>query len=337
MKISDDDYKSINVAMALFENDFRTPILEKDILVTRAIQCIASIDIENVKAIFCGGTCLSKAYKVIKRMSEDVDFKIVASDDMTKSQKRKYHKTIKDCIVEKLKRNGFDNLEIKSMQENSFFRINIPYESRFANDNSFLRPYIKIECKAVKPLSSSVFMPINTIVDEILHLSSDKNIVPCFSMQENMVEKIVAMLRRLTDERDSVSKDKYLLRHVYDVSQLSQCCNNVNIEELNKYFSEKIAYDSIEFAGHCKLFANDPIQAMTSSLQRLIENRDFEQQYNESLSHMVYHNCFVPYSEAIANFCRVAQPLINSYDKILSASSQDTEEDSEYHCSFSPH
>ena len=33
-------------------------------------------DNKHFKLVFCGGTCLSKAYGILERMSEDVDFKV---------------------------------------------------------------------------------------------------------------------------------------------------------------------------------------------------------------------------------------------------------------------
>ncbi len=51
-------------------------IIEKDYYVTRIIHALSSVENEFFRLIFAGGTCLAKAYKIVKRMSEDVDFKI---------------------------------------------------------------------------------------------------------------------------------------------------------------------------------------------------------------------------------------------------------------------
>ena len=58
--------------------------LEKDWYATQALKIISQ---QSTKFIFSGGTCLSKAYDLIERFSEDLDFKIAEKMDRTK---RKY-------------------------------------------------------------------------------------------------------------------------------------------------------------------------------------------------------------------------------------------------------
>jgi Nucleotidyl transferase AbiEii toxin, Type IV TA system len=59
---------------------FRLPsvgLVEKDLHVVRAIAAIAQIDAAPFTLAFGGGTALARAHKLVSRMSEDVDFKIV--------------------------------------------------------------------------------------------------------------------------------------------------------------------------------------------------------------------------------------------------------------------
>src|SRR6267378_2706315 len=52
-------------------------LVEKDWYVVKALAAIAAVDTGDFRLVFGGGTALSRAYKLTKRMSEDVDFKIV--------------------------------------------------------------------------------------------------------------------------------------------------------------------------------------------------------------------------------------------------------------------
>lgn len=54
-----------------------TAPVEKDFHVVRALAAVASIDAAPFTLVFGGGTALARAHKIIRRMSEDVDFKIV--------------------------------------------------------------------------------------------------------------------------------------------------------------------------------------------------------------------------------------------------------------------
>ena len=60
-------------------------ILEKDLLLTQALRHIASTDTDGVGLVFCGGTCLSKAHRLIERMSEDVDFKLLVPEGLSRT------------------------------------------------------------------------------------------------------------------------------------------------------------------------------------------------------------------------------------------------------------
>ena len=59
---------------------FRLPsigLVEKDLEVVRAIAAIAALDVSPFTLVFGGGTALARAHKIVRRMWEDVDFKIV--------------------------------------------------------------------------------------------------------------------------------------------------------------------------------------------------------------------------------------------------------------------
>ena len=54
----------------------RPGLVEKDWHVVRAIGVIASVDTAGTMPAFSGGTSLSKGWELIKRFSEDIDFKV---------------------------------------------------------------------------------------------------------------------------------------------------------------------------------------------------------------------------------------------------------------------
>src|SRR5688572_12085155 len=63
----------------LTSTEKRIPLVyvEKDYYVTLALKEISKSPILKPKAIFKGGTSLSKAYKLIERFSEDIDLGIL--------------------------------------------------------------------------------------------------------------------------------------------------------------------------------------------------------------------------------------------------------------------
>ena len=51
--------------------------LEKDYIVTDALQALFKLEDPQFDFIFCGGTCFSKAYGLLDRISQDVDIKVI--------------------------------------------------------------------------------------------------------------------------------------------------------------------------------------------------------------------------------------------------------------------
>ena len=47
-------------------------VFEKDLLVAEVLKVVADSSVFDIQPVFCGGTCLSQAYQLIQRMSEDI-------------------------------------------------------------------------------------------------------------------------------------------------------------------------------------------------------------------------------------------------------------------------
>ncbi len=58
-------------------------LVEKDLFVLRALAAIAAVDLQALplRLVFGGGTALSRAHRLIQRMSEDIDLRIVTDSN----------------------------------------------------------------------------------------------------------------------------------------------------------------------------------------------------------------------------------------------------------------
>ena len=104
--------------------------LEKDVFVFDAIRIVLGLKDDNFTPIFCGGTCLSKAYKIIERMSEDVDFKIIPSPAflvLSKSAKRKNLSLFADKVAAAFIFGGIEksDIERKSRDNSRYTQFNL--------------------------------------------------------------------------------------------------------------------------------------------------------------------------------------------------------------------
>lgn len=61
-------------------------LVEKDFHVAKALAAVEMLDTSHLRLVFSGGTALCRAHRLIRRMSEDIDFKIVTSQLLTNSE-----------------------------------------------------------------------------------------------------------------------------------------------------------------------------------------------------------------------------------------------------------
>ena len=85
-------------------------LVEKDWHVSRAMQAISQVDSGIFRLVFAGGTCLARAHKLVQRMSEDVDFKVVlrGAAPSSANQLRKELGSLRDRVTAGLQAAGFD-------------------------------------------------------------------------------------------------------------------------------------------------------------------------------------------------------------------------------------
>jgi predicted nucleotidyltransferase component of viral defense system len=83
-------------------------VLEKDILITEVLQYLSLTNNFDIELIFCGGTSLSKAYGIIDRMSEDLDFKSILPSGLSRSSRRKLLEKFREKLTFDIESLGFE-------------------------------------------------------------------------------------------------------------------------------------------------------------------------------------------------------------------------------------
>ena len=84
--------------------DLPSPVLvEKDWYVVTALAAINTADLKPFRLVFSGGTALSRAHRLIQRMSEDIDLKIVSDEPRSRTELRK----LRDIVTSALLHAGF--------------------------------------------------------------------------------------------------------------------------------------------------------------------------------------------------------------------------------------
>ncbi len=123
------------------EFDIEPAFVEKDVYVAKVLNVISGINYPDLKIVFSGGTCLSKAYNKIQRFSEDIDFRIHTDKNFTRSERKDFC----DFILDKL--NNIQDckiveISIKKGNENKFLSFEMGYKPLIFEE--FIEPKIKM-------------------------------------------------------------------------------------------------------------------------------------------------------------------------------------------------
>jgi hypothetical protein len=148
-----------------------TPPVVKDFHVVRAISAVAAVDAAPFRLVFAGGTALARAHKVIRRMSEDVDFKIVplAGAPVSRSRLRQQLGSLRDLVTAALKGAGFafdpspDNPRSRDQSRYTIWQL--PYASS-DDAGEGLRPTIQVELNYAPLRLPAVTLPVSSFVAE---------------------------------------------------------------------------------------------------------------------------------------------------------------------------
>lgn len=194
--------------------------LEKDWHVTLMIECMSKIKDSNFECVFCGGTSLLQGYRLIKRFSEDIDFRIIPKGDL--SPNRAQRRAFREKVLAELKNiPGLTLLAetVISRDSGNFFSAMFKYENRFGDHRS-LRPEIKLEGTFVASiLPGSEVKSIKPIVGD--YLSVQDIPMTCLALLETTSDKASALIWRvLGRNRDEPDDDVTIIRHLHDLHPL---------------------------------------------------------------------------------------------------------------------
>jgi len=196
-------------------------LIEKDWHVTRALEVLAAFDHGGSSPAFGGGTSLSKGWGLIKRFSEDIDFKVAMPARASRSQVKKARSIYRERVLAGLTAAGFVvGDDVLKRDESSFFSAELFYPAVF-DTGPGLRPHIRIEMS----LNASTLPPIARSLGSLVTLAQNKPpeiaAFLCVDPVETAADKLSALAWRvLSRQRGSENDDPTIVRHVHDLAVL---------------------------------------------------------------------------------------------------------------------
>jgi predicted nucleotidyltransferase component of viral defense system len=262
-------------------------LVEKDWYAVKALAAIATLDTAPFDLVFGGGTALSRAHAFIKRMSEDIDLKIVANNKATRGNLRKLRSAITDALL------GagfvFDPTNPKhrqTMYEGRYTLYQLPYQA-IAKGEGALRPEIQIETSVWPRRKPSTEKPVRSFIAEGFDRPAEVSAIACSAIPETAAEKLVALTRRAGAELAGLRevRDPTLVRHIYDLHMIREQYDATDVAAL----AREVMHDDAKTRGRdFPAYAADPLAETLKAIDGIAANGDFAQNYAAFCRGMVY-------------------------------------------------
>jgi hypothetical protein len=253
-------------------------LVEKDWYVVRALAVIAAVDHADAALAFSGGTPLSKGWGLIKRFSEDIDFKVAmpvaASRTKASNQRRAYRQRLLDALTA----GEFTQAGAPLVRnESRFFSVDLTYPSVF-DVGPGLRPHIRVEVSFCTPTLPPIARPIQSLIAMAQHQPPDVPAFPCIDPVETAADKLSALTWRiLTRQRGAIGDDATLIRHLHDLAALKSVVETV--PAFTTLAFQAAAADAGRGVG--AIDASDPATRFANMIDRLRSDKLWATEYDD--------------------------------------------------------
>jgi predicted nucleotidyltransferase component of viral defense system len=293
--------------------------LEKDFIVTDVLQAISKINNEKFNLVFCGGTCLSKAYGLLERVSEDVDIKLVPKLGviLNANQRRTAISRLKKDIVQALLNIGFEegNIQQIALDGNTCVEFNAEYSTYFDVEHA-MRAAMKLELNYTNLSLPSVDMDMGLLFDELAGIKTHALKMQCVDIREALTEKLISFPRRLAmhlTDPDRFKFDQALVRHLFDVHRIIERNPKINEDVvLKSLLLSAMDKDAKDFMHQYPKFLTNPVGEIQNAMSVAKSKPEYRKMYGEFVKAMVYSKEVPSFEDAIMNFDTVLTALLPS-------------------------
>lgn len=311
MNLHDDKSLFADAVMACSQHTGINPVyVEKDYWITRSLKLLSEVD-KNNRAIFKGGTSLSKVHLIGKRFSEDIDIAISEASSLNGNQRKMLIKRLAKAMTLGLVEIPTEGITSKG---SSYYRAIYGYESLREispgfSELSIRKGQLMVEINSFANPNPFTRKPVDNFIGAFLHEIGRDDVVSEYGLgifylnvldkRRTATEKIVSLIRHSLSN-NCINELSKKIRHFYDLYFLMED------DECRQYFnSSQFLFDLFSLLNHDRqLFDNPdgwnnrPIaeSPMFNSLEIMWE-KTLGEIYSKELSSLAYET--IPESEDV--------------------------------------
>jgi predicted nucleotidyltransferase component of viral defense system len=286
-------------------------LIEKDWHVVRAIGVIAQIDHAGMMPAFSGGTSLSKGWELIKRFSEDIDFKVEEPAASSASRARRERTAYRHRVLEALTSAGFELVEKPDVgNESRFFSADLAYGAEFGAGQG-LRPHIRIEMTFQATALPPVARPIRSLIAMAQRQPPEVATFACVDPVETAADKLSALAWRVhARDRARPDDDPTIIRHLHDLAALEQ-----HVAAAPRFAELLLAAAAADVGrgGGAEISA-DPAAMFAEMLRRLETDPQWAREYEDFVRQVSFGGPdeLIGFAEALASCTRMVDMVRES-------------------------
>jgi hypothetical protein len=230
---------------------------------------------------------LSRAHRVIERMSEDIDIKVVSEGSPSRGALRR----LRESITGELLKTGFkfdpENPKHRiSNYESRYTLYQLPYDPIAAGQGT-LRPEIQIQTSVWLLRRPPVARPVMSFIAEAFNRPAEVPAVACAAIVETAAEKFVALTRRAGAVVAGVQRerDPTLVRHIYDLHVTRA---HYELADVIVLAPEIMQSDAETYGGQFPAYRDNPLAETLRAVEGIAADKAFANDYAAFLRDMVY-------------------------------------------------
>jgi predicted nucleotidyltransferase component of viral defense system len=262
-------------------------LVEKDFYVVKALRVLAGFNAESAHLVFGGGTALCRAHKIIQRMSEDIDLKIVSDEPLSGGARKRFRLSIGERLLEA----GFqfdaeDRTQVEVHDGGKTFVFHLPYKALAPAVGSLRPEVVKVEISSWPLYLASEDRSVISYVAAAKKEQAEIAAIACVDVTETAAEKFVALTRRIGEQRASGDmRDQTLLRHVYDLHHLK---GHLDFNAMGSLVRTIMASDQATRTRGFPAYADDCIGETMRALDALAADSSYREGFDTFQRDMVY-------------------------------------------------